>query len=148
MMIVVKKWSRRAGGGTSIRSYLYLINQWRMHVEAFRDYCLSKPAVTESFPFGPDTLVFKVMDKMFALTTLDSDRFTVNLKCKPELAIEWREFFPEIRPGYHMNKRHWNTVDFDGLLEDEFLRSMIDLSYQLVVDGLPRSTRDALKKWM
>lgn len=117
-----------------------------MHVESFRDYCLSKPGVTESFPFGHDTLVFKVMDKMFALTTLDSDGFTVNLKCRPELAQEWRESFPEVKPGYHMNKTHWNTVDFEGSLDDSFLSKMIDLSYQLVVEGLPKPVREQLNR--
>ena len=107
-----------------------------MNIEEFREYCMSKSGVTEEFPFGEDTLVFKVMGKMFALTNLDGD-WSLNLKCDPERAIEFREKFPAIQPGYHMNKVHWNTVMMDGSLKDDFVRQLIDHSYQLVVDKLP-----------
>lgn len=125
---------------------LRLAYSFIMHIEAFREYCLAKPWVTESFPFGPDTLVFKVMDKMFALTALDSERFTVNLKCHPDQALEWRESYPEVQPGYHMNKKHWNTVDFEGTLEDKHLFQMIDVSYDLVVRTLPKKLQEEFKK--
>lgn len=115
-----------------------------MHIEAFREYCLGKKGVEETFPFDEVTLVFKVMGKMFALTGLDSEEFTVNLKCDPEWALELRETYPEIRPGWHMSKKHWNTVAFDESLDDNFLRQLIDHSYDLVVKGLPRKLRDQM----
>lgn len=104
-----------------------------MNIEEFREYCISKPGVTEEFPFDANTLVFKVMGKMFALTDL-VDEFSLNLKCDPEHAIELREQFPAIRPGYHMNKVHWNTVKMDGSLNQKLILELIDHSYQLVVD--------------
>lgn len=107
-----------------------------MNIEEFREYCMSKPGVTEEFPFGEDTLVFKVMGKMFALTNLEGD-WSLNLKCDPERAIELREKFPAIQPGYHMSKVHWNTVMMDGSLNSDFVLQLIDHSYQLVVDKLP-----------
>ena len=119
-----------------------------LKLQDIRDYCALKRGVTETFPFDFQTLAIRVGDKIFLLTDTASSSLSMNLKCDPFFAEELRAKYKEVTPGYHMNKRHWNTVDFDGLLEDEFLRSMIDLSYQLVVDGLPRSTRDALKKWM
>lgn len=112
-----------------------------MNIEEFREYCLAKKGVEETFPFGEDTLVFKVMGKMFALTGLDSLVFTVNLKCDPDKTIELREQYPEIQPGYHMNKLHWNTVSFDGELDDRFLCELIDHSYDLVVASLPKKIR-------
>jgi predicted DNA-binding protein (MmcQ/YjbR family) len=115
-----------------------------MNIEEFRNYCLSKKGVEETLPFGPDTLVFKVMGKMFALTGLDDDEFSVNLKCDPDRALELREEHPEIRPGYHMNKHHWNTVSFDGDLEEDFLRELIDHSYDLIVSSLPKKKREEL----
>jgi predicted DNA-binding protein (MmcQ/YjbR family) len=111
-----------------------------MDSEAFREYCLSKPNATESTPFGEDNLVFKVGGKMFALLSLDEVPPRVNLKCDPDLALELRDRYEEVRPGYHMNKRHWNTVVISGVPEKE-LREMIDHSYTLVVSGLPRATR-------
>jgi predicted DNA-binding protein (MmcQ/YjbR family) len=110
-----------------------------MNIEDFRIYCLKKTQVTEEFPFGPETLVFKVAGKMFALTGLDSPEFTVNLKCGPEQAEELRDNYPEIKPGYHMSKKHWNTVNFEGNLADEMLKNLIDQSYGLVVKTLPKS---------
>lgn len=111
-----------------------------MNIEEFREYCISKPGVTEEFPFDENTLVFKVMGKMFALTDL-VDAFSINLKCDPERAIELREQFPAIQPGYHMNKVHWNTVVIDGSLSRELILDLIDHSYQLVVDKLPKGKR-------
>lgn len=115
-----------------------------MNIEEFREYCLSKPGVEETLPFGPDTLVFKVMGKMFALTGLDDPEFTANLKCDPDRTVELRAEYPEIIPGWHMNKRHWNTVHFEGALEEDLLRELIDHSYDLVVAGLPKRDREAL----
>ena len=118
-----------------------------MNIETFRDYCLKKPGVEETFPFGEDTLVFKVMGKIFALTGLDSEEFTVNLKCDPDRAIQLRESHPEaILPGYHMNKRHWNTVHFEGDLLDQLLMELTDHSYELVVDSLTKKERLELLK--
>jgi len=115
-----------------------------MHIEAFRAYCLAKKGVEETFPFGETTLVFKVMGKIFALTGLDEEEFRVNLKCDPARAIELREQYADIRPGWHMNKKHWNTVIFEGTLEDAFLQELIDHSYNLVVKSLRKKDREAL----
>lgn len=115
-----------------------------MNIEEFRIYCLEKPAVTEEFPFGPETLVFKVAGKVFALTGLDEINFKVNLKCDPDYAIELRESYEEVKPGYHMNKKHWNTVDFEGSLPEELLRNLTNHSYELVVKSLPKSKRENL----
>jgi predicted DNA-binding protein (MmcQ/YjbR family) len=102
-----------------------------MNIEILREYCLNKPDVTEGFPFGEDTLVFKVRGKMFALFNLEGD-LTVNLKCDPVYAIELREKYPAVIPGYHMNKKYWNTVIIDGSIPDSELFKWIDLSYGLV----------------
>jgi len=115
-----------------------------MNVESFRNYCLAKKGVTESFPFDETTLVFKVMGKMFALTGLDNIECTVNLKCDPEYALELRERWPEVREGYHMSKKHWNTVHFEGGLDEAMLCHLIDHSYELVVKGLPKKEREML----
>ena len=113
-----------------------------MHIEELRDFCLSLPGVEESVPFGPDTLVFKVMGKAFALTGLDSSDCRVNLKCDPERAVDLRSQYPEtILPGYHMNKRHWNTVICDQNLSGVFIKSLIQHSYDLVVSGLSRKNK-------
>ncbi|RLD49686.1 MAG: MmcQ/YjbR family DNA-binding protein, partial [Bacteroidetes bacterium] len=88
-----------------------------MNIEELRNYCLSKPGVTEGFPFDETTLVFKVMDKMFALTDTHSE-FSINLKCDPQKAIELREHYPTVKPGYHMNKKHWNTIWPDDSIDD------------------------------
>ena len=104
-----------------------------MDIEQLRDYVLQKPLVTEGFPFGEDTLVFKVKDKIFLLTGLNGDPLQFNVKCDPDKAIELREDFPEnILPGYHMNKKHWNTIIIDGTLTNKLLKEMIDDSYDLV----------------
>lgn len=111
-----------------------------MNVEELRDYCLEKPGVTEGFPFGEDTLVFKVGGKLFLLTGLQQgDSF--NAKCDPELAIDLRERHPEVKPGYHMNKAHWNTVFMNGSLTRKQLCNMIDHSYNLVLNSLPKKAR-------
>ena len=116
-----------------------------MNIEEFRNYCLSKKGVTENFPFDQVTLVFKVMNKMFALTSLKDIELSVNLKCDPNWSIELREAHPEIYPGYHMNKKHWNTVSFEESLSDDFLEKLIDHSYDLVVAKLKKADREFLK---
>ncbi len=108
-----------------------------MNIEEFRKYCLDKRGVKEEFPFDETTLVFKVMGKMFALTDLEGD-FSANLKCDPEEAIDLREKYTAVRPGYHMNKRHWNTISDDGSVSNEQIFKWVDNSYILVVDKLSR----------
>lgn len=104
-----------------------------MNIELIRDYILQKPFVTEGFPFGEDTLVFKVKEKIFFLAGLDSAPLQFNVKCNPDKALELREEYPEtVLPGYHMNKKHWNTVVVDGRLTAKQLKEMIDDSYDLV----------------
>ncbi len=110
-----------------------------MDLAQFRKYRLSKPRVTEGTPFGPDVLVFKVGGKMFALAALDEMPTTVNLKCDPDWALDLRDRYEQVRPGYHMNKKHWNTVEIEGSVPDTELRKMIDHSYDLVVESLPKS---------
>lgn len=112
-----------------------------MNIEDFRQYCLSKKAVTEEFPFGPDILVYKVAGKMFALTDVEIFE-SINLKCDPELAVELREKYNTVLPGYHMNKKHWNTVVMDNSLPDKLVKGWIDHSYQIVVDGLPKKLKE------
>ena len=103
-----------------------------MNIETFREYCLTKVNVAESFPFGDDTLVFKVGNKIFALVSLTAIPMQFNVKCAPEEAISLREEFPDaILPGYHMNKKHWNTV-IPGTLKNNLVKKMIDDSYSLV----------------
>ncbi len=116
-----------------------------MHIEEFRTYCLNKKAVEEDLPFDEVTLVFKVMGKMFALTSLRGEGFTINLKCDPVYALELREQYEEVQPGYHMNKKHWNTVNCEGMLEDKLLLELIDHSYDLVVQKLKKADREILK---
>ena len=112
-----------------------------MDLAQFREYCLSKPRATEGMPFGPDVLVFKVAGKMFALAALDELPPTVNLKCDPDLALELRDRYEQVRPGYHMNKKHWNTVEIEGGIPVVELRRMIDHSYELVIERLPKAAR-------
>ena len=116
-----------------------------MDVETFREYCLKKLHVTEGTPFGEDVLVFKVGGKIFALAALDEIPATANLKCDPDLALELRDRYEQVRPGSHMNKKHWNTVEIDSGVPDTELRKMIDHSYELVVKSLPKATRTKLK---
>jgi predicted DNA-binding protein (MmcQ/YjbR family) len=99
----------------------------------------------EGFPFGEDTLVFKVGGKIYAITGLDNDDFRVNLKCNPQYAVELRDRHPQVIPGWHMNKKHWNTVYFEDGLSDELLRSLIDHSYDLIVESLNKKVREELK---
>ncbi len=117
-----------------------------MNIETFRDYCLSKKGVEETFPFDETTLVFKVMGKMFAATGLEGEEFRVNLKCEPQYALELRDEYGDIIPGWHMNKKHWNTVYFERGLEDDFLIELIDHSYDLVVKGLKKVDREFLSQ--
>jgi len=114
-----------------------------MDIEQLREYCLAKKGVTEGFPFDDTTLVMKVLGKMFALVNLDGD-LSINLKCDPEKAIELREQYPSVKPGYHMSKLHWNTVEIDGSIAAEVIRQWIDDSYDLVVSKLPKKQRKEL----
>ena len=117
-----------------------------MDLEQFREYCLRKSGATEGTPFGEDVLVFKVGGKMFALAALDEIPATVNLKCDPDLALELRDRYEQVQPGYHMNKRHWNTVEIDSGIPEAELRKMIDDSYDLVVRALPKAQRGQLNR--
>ncbi len=117
-----------------------------MDLAKFREYCLSKVAATESMPFGEGVLVFKVAGKMFALAALDEIPATVNLKCDPDLALELRYQYEQVQPGYHMNKKHWNTVEIGTGVPEAELRKMIDHSYDLVVRALPKARRDQLTR--
>jgi predicted DNA-binding protein (MmcQ/YjbR family) len=118
-----------------------------MNIELLQQYCLSKKGTTEDTPFGPETLVFRVMGKIFALTSLDTEECRVNLKCLPDYAIELRERHPDhIIPGYHMNKTHWNTVYTERGLEESLIRSLVDMSYNLIVRSLKKSEREALNQ--
>lgn len=116
-----------------------------MEIDAFRSCCLGKEGVTESSPFGPEHLVFKVGGKMFALLAFEDIPPTANLKCDPDLALELRDRYEAVRPGYHMNKKHWNTVEIGGAIPPQELRSMIDHSYDLVAKSLPKAERARLK---
>lgn len=116
-----------------------------MNIESFRDYCLSLPGTSESLPFGPDTLVFKVGTKVFALTDID-DFESVNLKCDPEKAIDLRARYPEVKPGYHMNKRHWNTVEITHRISDDEYKKWIRESYDLVFAKLTKKEREEIVK--
>jgi predicted DNA-binding protein (MmcQ/YjbR family) len=113
-----------------------------LDIEKFREYCLSKPHAVEDTPFGDDVLVFKVGSKMFALAGLDVLPATANLKCDPDLALDLRARYEQVRPGYHMNKRHWNTVELESGISDVDLQKMVDHSYELVVKSLPKAVRD------
>ena len=115
-----------------------------MNIEEYRNFCLALPGVTEGFPFGPETMVFKVMNKMFALSNIETYDF-VNLKCDPERAILLREEFEGISPGWHMNKVHWNSVKTSADVDDELFRELIQHSYDLIVDSLPKKSKEELK---
>lgn len=115
-----------------------------MNIEEFREYCMSKGAVTEAMPFDKKTLVFKVNGKMFALTDVDTFGY-VNLKCNPEYAIELREEHDEIKPGFHMNKQHWNSVTTGDSIPEELFKELIDHSYDLVAKSHRRKVRESLK---
>ncbi|MDE0470638.1 MAG: MmcQ/YjbR family DNA-binding protein [Ekhidna sp.] len=118
-----------------------------MNIEEFRDYCLAKPGTSEEAPFGPDVLVLKVMDKIFALTGIDTFDY-INLKCEPKYAIQLREEYEgAIRPGYHMNKKLWNSVDTNGHVPDKKIKHLINHSYELVVSKLPKKVKEELSKF-
>ena len=114
-----------------------------MDAEMLRNHCISKQNVTEEFPFDDDALVFKVCGKMFCLISLGKPDSCL-LKCDPEKAVELREEYEQIKPGYHMNKTHWNSVYFDGL-SDDFTKELVDMSYNSVVKGLPKKIRELFK---
>jgi predicted DNA-binding protein (MmcQ/YjbR family) len=116
-----------------------------MNIEELREYCLSKKGVAESFPFDESTLVFKLMDKMFALTSLDED-FRINLKCDPEEAIRLRQEHSCVIPGYHMSKKHWNTIIVDGSVPVNQFKKWIDDSYNLVFASLSRKKKEELEQ--
>ena len=115
-----------------------------MRSEDLRDLCLSFPGSEETFPFGPENSVFKVAAKIFALSRLDGDPLRVSLKCEPGLAEQLREAHSAIAPGYHLNKRHWNTVTLDGSLPESMIHDLVEDSYDLIVSGLPKARRRAL----
>jgi predicted DNA-binding protein (MmcQ/YjbR family) len=115
-----------------------------MDIEAFRAHCLKKKGVTEEFPFGEETLVYKVMGKLFALTDVENFE-SINLKVDPEEGVERRESYPAVQPGYHMNKKHWITVRMDGSLPDKLVRQWIDDSYALVASKLTKSEKSSLE---
>ena len=120
-----------------------------MNIEQLRHYCVSKKGVTEDFPFDVDTLAFKVLGKMFALIGLEkweAGQKTINLKCDPDYAEELRAEYAAISPGYHMSKKHWNTIDLTmDEISPKFLVELIDHSYDMVVKGMPKKMRDALQ---
>lgn len=115
-----------------------------MDAAGLRAHCLAKPGATDQHPFGPDTLVVKVAGKVFALLTEEAEPPRISLKCDPGWASVLRETHPAVRPGYHLNKRHWNTVTLDGTIAEDEIRDWIDDSYDLVVAGLPRRLREPL----
>lgn len=117
-----------------------------MYADELQQYLLTRPAATEEQPFGPDVLVYKVKGKMFATLGIDDDdgMGRTNLKCDPDRAVDLREAHVAILPGYHMNKRHWNTLVLDGSLSDELVRELVDHSWNLVVAGLPKKVRESL----
>lgn len=116
-----------------------------MDIEAIRQYCLAKKGVTEEFPFDEQTLVFKVMGKIFLLTDIYGEVINVNLKCDPEYAIELREQYNSVRPGYHMNKKYWNTVTYNGEFSKEKFYELIEHSYRQVVQKLPKKLQQDLQ---
>jgi predicted DNA-binding protein (MmcQ/YjbR family) len=115
-----------------------------MDARDLRRCCLSFPGAVETFPFGPETSVFKVAGKMFALSGLGREPLSVSLKCEPQLAEQLRDAHAAVLPGYHLNKRDWNSVIIDGSLAEQMVRDMIEDSYDLVVSGLPRARRNEL----
>jgi predicted DNA-binding protein (MmcQ/YjbR family) len=117
-----------------------------MILAEFHAHCLSLPGAEETTPFGPDVIVYKVAGKMFALSVPDESPHRVNLKCDPERALELRDRYEEITPGYHMNKKHWNTVQLGGRLSNALVKELIEHSYALVVASLPKKVKEELKK--
>ena len=115
-----------------------------MDGHALRAWCLGRPGAVQEFPFGPETAVFKVAGKIFALSALESSPLKVSVKCEPELAEQLRASYPAIVPGYHLNKRHWNTVTLDGSVDDQLVRDLVEDSHDLVVSALPKRLRAEL----
>ena len=115
-----------------------------MFIDELREYCLSKKGVEECLPFGPETLVYKVMGKVFLLTGLESEPVQFNAKCDPEKAFELRENYSCVIPGYHMNKKHWNTIICDGSVNNKLIKQWIDDSYQLVASSLTKKLKEEL----
>jgi predicted DNA-binding protein (MmcQ/YjbR family) len=115
-----------------------------VHASALRAWCLEQPGAIEDFPFGPEHSVFKVGGKIFAISALEREPLDVSVKCEPELADALRQSYPAIRPGYHLNKRHWNTITLDGSLPDRLVRDLVQDSYDLIVSALPQRARKAL----
>src|SRR3954471_11076371 len=116
----------------------------RMDAGELRRWCLAQPGAIEDFPFGPEHSVFKVAGKMFALSAVGRTPLEVSVKCEPDMAVGLRNSYDAIRPGYHLNKRHWNTITIDGSLPDQLVRDLIEDSYDLVVSALPKRTREQL----
>jgi predicted DNA-binding protein (MmcQ/YjbR family) len=116
-----------------------------MDLKEFRNYCLRKKGVTESFPFDDETLVLKVGSKMFALTNVNKPILEINLKCDPLMSQDLRREYSSIKPGYHMNKTHWNTITIDGTVPEDKVLFLIDLSYDLVYKGLTKNEKLLLK---
>ncbi len=112
-------------------------------LSSIRNYCLQKKAVTEELPFDEDSPVYKVMGKIFAIVSLNPP-YSINLKCDPERAVELRERYDAVTPAYHMNKTHWNTIDFESNIQPKLIKEWIDHSYELVVNGLPNKEKDKL----
>lgn len=117
-----------------------------MNLEMIKNYCLMKKGTSECFPFDNETLVFKVCSKMYGLININKTPLQINLKCDPFTALELRDQFPSIKPGYHMNKKHWNTIVIDGSLDDGKIFWMIDMSYNLVFNGLKKCEKEQIKK--
>jgi len=115
-----------------------------MDARQLRAWCLQFSGATEEFPFGAEVSVFKVAGKMFALSMLTRAPLEVSVKCDPDLAVQLRNSYPAIRPGYHLNKRHWNTIALDGALDDQLVRDLIEDSYDLIVSALPKRVREEL----
>jgi predicted DNA-binding protein (MmcQ/YjbR family) len=116
-----------------------------MNARDLRDWCLKHEGSSEDFPFTAEHSVFKVHGKMFAISALEREPLEVSVKCEPELAVELRNSYPAIRPGYHLNKRHWNTLTLDGSLPDQLVRDLIEDSYDLVVSALPKRVQKQLE---
>lgn len=117
-----------------------------MNIEILQQYCLAKKGVTEGLPFGPETLVFKVCGKLFLLASLDAVPLQFNVKCDPDTAVQLRDEYNCVLPGYHMNKTHWNTIICDGSVSDRKLQEWIDHSYKLVFDSLPKKIKIEFEK--
>ncbi len=117
-----------------------------MNIESISEYCRKKKGVTEDFPFDEDTLAIRVINKIFLLASLEKIPLQMNLKCDPEYAVELRERYDSVQPGFHMNKSHWNTVVIDGSIPNSELKEMIDHSYEQVVKGLKKADKEKLKK--